>query len=73
MTEEEWRKYVRKNIRIRLRQKGWTQKTLANEMGLTEATISRYLNCERTPSSFVILKMAIALGCTINDLVLPNG
>lgn len=45
------------------------QKELAERVGITEATLSRYENCKRTPSSDIAAKLAQALGVTADYLL----
>lgn len=69
MTELEWMKIFAKNLIDMLGDANMTQKELAEEMGVTEATISRYTNAERIPSTPNIIKMAYAFGCSTDDLI----
>lgn len=41
--------------------KGWSQKKLADETGISESTVSRYLNGERVPKVNNIHKISDAL------------
>lgn len=41
--------------------KGWSQKKLADETGISESTVSRYLNGERVPKINNIHKISDAL------------
>lgn len=52
-----------------LRQKGITQKELAERVGVTEATVSRYLHSERIPKSEIIANIATALHTTSDYLL----
>ena len=45
-----------------LEQKGWNQQKLADESGITTASVSRYLHGERTPRMDIIINFAKALG-----------
>ena len=57
------------NISRHLARKRWTQRRLAEEIGLTEVTISRYMNGARQPTAYALLRMSRVLGCTMDDLV----
>ncbi|MBO5318994.1 MAG: helix-turn-helix transcriptional regulator [Ruminococcus sp.] len=46
-----------------------TQKEFANELGITEATLSRYLTGQREPSLSMIVRMSEVLKCTTDDLL----
>ena len=52
-----------------LKAKGMSQKSLAYAIGITEATMSRYVNDERTPNAEVIVKIAKLLHTTTDDLL----
>lgn len=58
----------KRQIFIAMAQKGFTQKKLSEKASLNSSTISIYLNNKRfiTPKS--ALKIANALGCSIEDL-----
>ena len=48
-----------------MRYKGISQVMLAERTGLTETTISRYMNGTREPSLSNLEKMAKAVGCKV--------
>lgn len=48
-------------LRQQLRMKNMTQRQLAERVGLTETTISRYVNGTRTPDIFDFRKIVVAL------------
>ena len=49
--------------------KQMTQEDLARASGVTRVAISRYENDERKPNVVVAIKIAKALGCTVDDLL----
>lgn len=49
----------------RLKQLGMTQRDLATEIGVTEATISRYVKGEREPNDELLAKIAESLEVTV--------
>lgn len=59
---------VESNIRYFLKKKNMSQIELAIKIGLTEASVSRYVNGERIPKITVCLKIAEVLGCEVSDL-----
>ena len=69
MTELEWMKIFAKNLKDMLNNANMTQRELAEEMNVTEATVSRYINAERIPSTPNIIKMAYIFGCSTDDLI----
>lgn len=52
---------------------GMTQKQLADATGLTQASISRYINGDRIPRAQIAAKIAAALGITCDYLCGNNG
>lgn len=50
-------------------QKGLTQKQVAEEVGITEATLSRYENDLREPKAEIVSKLAKALGVSSDFLL----
>ncbi len=54
-----------------MNKKGLTQKELATMAGVTESTLSRYLNNERKPKAEILANIATALNTTSDYLI--NG
>lgn len=52
-----------------LKKRGLTQKELAEKVGVTEVSVSRYISGERTPKGLVIANMANALHTTSDYLL----
>lgn len=48
---------------------GLTQKELAEKVGMTLAAVNRYENGVRVPSVNIAVRIAHALGCTVEELV----
>ena len=69
MSETEWLKIFAHNLREMLFDCNMSQRELADETGLSESTISRYLSRQTVPSLFAIINIAYALNCDINDLI----
>lgn len=55
---------VRKNIPLT----GKTQKELCEEIGITNAMLSRYIHGNSAPSAAKAYKIAKAIGCTMDEL-----
>lgn len=73
MTEQEWREeFAHRLRRIAYQNKGYNQKKLAEASGISEVTISRYYNGLRSPSGDNLVKLAHALDCSIDDLVMVD-
>lgn len=66
--QEEWDVY-RDRVTEQLDQRGLTQYWLANQIGITETTMSRYLTGKRVPKANVILATAKALKVTTDYLI----
>ncbi len=69
MSEYEWMKIFANNLRETMFDYNMSQRELAEETGLSESTISRYLNRQAVPSLFAIINIAYALNCDIDDLI----
>lgn len=70
MSEVEWMDIFATNLSEILKEQGMTQKELANEIGVTEACISSYINKKRIPSLQVAIKMCCLLGLSMDDFVI---
>ncbi|MDR1732040.1 MAG: helix-turn-helix domain-containing protein [Synergistaceae bacterium] len=57
------------NIKARRRALGLNQDDLADKLGLTQANISRIEGSPKGPSGEMLLAIATALGCDVNDLL----
>lgn len=69
LTEHQSRIELSRRIYNRMRKLGITQYELAAMTGLTEVSISRYMNCKSSPTYFTLSKIAKALNCGLDDLV----
>lgn len=52
-----------------LAERGLTQKELADRVGITEASMSRYMHSDRIPKSEIVANMATALHTTSDYLL----
>ena len=52
-----------------MKENGYTQKELANMVGVTESAMSRYLRNEREPKAEIIANLATALNTTSDYLI----
>ena len=57
------------NLREIMQEVGITQSELADESGLTRATINRYLNKQRMPDLRSLINICYILECEVTDLV----
>ena len=51
------------------KEKGLTQRELANRVGVTEVSMSRYVNGARVPKGPIVVNIAKALGVSVDYLV----
>ena len=58
-----------RNLYIALFDKRMSQTQLSEKVGVKRETISRYISGEKTPSSETLIKIADALGVTVDSLV----
>ena len=59
---------IKCNISEFLNKKGMTQRELADAIGTTEVSISRYVTGERIPKATTCIHMAKVLGCSAEEL-----
>lgn len=69
MSEQAWIDTFAGNLLDMMKEYGYTQRTLADDLGVSESTISRYINKQMVPSIFMIINISYLFGCTIDDLV----
>lgn len=69
MTEQEWIDIFGDNLLEMLGEANMSQKELAEDTGLTEATISRYINKQRMPTVRALVNIAYSLGCSFDELM----
>lgn len=69
MSEVEWLDIFGDNLVDMLKDVRMSQRELADESGLSEATISAYIHKKKLPGLKAIVNMAYALNCTIDELV----
>lgn len=68
MTEMEWLDEFSNNLIYEMRERGYTQADLAEDAGVSEATISSYINKRRIPKVTTLLNLALVLDCDLEDL-----
>ena len=69
MTEFEWLDMFGNNLARMMYESKLTQKDLSDMTGLSEPTISKYVNKLQMPGIKAILSLAYALGCNTDDLI----
>lgn len=68
MTEQECRHEFAVRLRRLMFREGISQKDLSDMTGISEVTLSNYINGKRTPNFFNVDKISKALGCSIDSL-----
>ena len=69
MTEQEFRKQFARRLELLMEDRGISRQELTNRTGISEMTISRYLNAKHTAQIDIVVKIAKALSCTVDELV----
>ncbi len=69
MTELEWLDIFADNLASMMEEGGYTQMDLAEETGLSQSTISAYLNKRKLPGVKAIINIAYALDCEVTELI----
>lgn len=67
MSEQEWINIFGDNLRDILKEYGYTQRDLADAIGVTESTISRYINKQRMPTVPILINMSMELGINLEE------
>lgn len=70
MTEQEWINIFGDNLRDILKEYGYTQRDLADAIGVTESTISRYINKQRMPTVPILINMSLELGIELDEFAI---
>lgn len=69
MSEVEWLDEFGDNLIGLMNRARMSQRSLANATGLSEGTISKYINGQQMPGIKAVINIAYALDCSIDDLV----
>lgn len=69
MSEVEWMDIFGDNLRDILKEQNMSRRELAQVLGLSEATISNYINKKQIPAMEVIVNMAYELSMSIDELI----
>lgn len=69
MSEIEWIDIFGDNLVDMLKDARMTQKELAEESRVSNATISNYIHKKQMPNTRALVNIAYALNCSLNDLM----
>lgn len=67
MDEIEMLEVFSNNLKKLMKENDIDQKKLACNIGVTQSTISRYLNGQRLPSVYMLLRLSEELCCSMDD------
>lgn len=70
MSELEWMDIFGDNLRDILIEQGYTQRDLADAIGVDKGTISRYINKERMPTVTNLINMSMELGIDLEEFAI---
>lgn len=69
MSEVEWMRIFGDNLKEVMDEQGYTQKDLAEATGLSEASISNYVNARKMPTIRAIINLSFELGIGFEDFI----
>lgn len=69
MSENEWLEIFGDNLKDMIEGAGYTQRDLADETGLSESAISRYVSKKQMPCIRALINIAYVLDCSIDELM----
>lgn len=69
MSENEWLDIFSQNLEDIMEEKGYTQQNLADDTGLSKASISNYVNGKQMPTIKAIISMAYVLDLSIDEFI----
>jgi transcriptional regulator with XRE-family HTH domain len=69
MSEVEWLEEFGDNLSSMLKEANMSQKELAFETGLSEASISSYVNGRKLPGPKALVNISHTLDCSLEDLM----
>lgn len=69
MSEVEWMDIFGDNLRDILKEQNMSRRELAQVLGISEATVSRYINKKQMPTMEVIVNMAYELSMSVDELI----
>lgn len=67
--EDEWQRIFSYNLYRVMRRRGYNRVGLAESSGVSQAMITNYINGKSIPTAYKLMRIADALGCTVNDLI----
>ena len=68
-TEESWKREFASKLIKMMANKGCDQTYLSEISGVSQVSISNYLNKKAIPNCYTVFKLSKALGCNVSDLM----
>ena len=68
-TEESWKREFASKLIKMMANKGCDQTYLSEISGVSQVSISNYLNKKAIPNCYTVFKLSKALGCTVSELI----
>ena len=68
-TEESWKREFSSKLIKMMANKGCDQTYLSEISGVSQVSISNYLNKKAIPNCYTVFKLSKALGCSVTDLM----
>ena len=68
-TEESWKREFASKLIKMMADKGCDQTYLSEISGVSQVSISNYLNKKAIPNCYTVFKLSKALGCNVSDLM----
>ena len=68
-TEESWKREFASKLMKIMADKGCDQTYLSEISGVSQVSISKYLNKKAIPNCYTVFKLSQALGCNISELM----
>ena len=69
MSEVEWLDIFSTNLKEIMEEQGYTQRDLANDIGVSESAISNYAKGTKIPGIKVLINMAYEFDISLDDLM----
>lgn len=69
VSKEQWIKEFSYNLNRRIIYSGLSQGEIADMIGVTQASISKYTSGNQLPSIYITMCLADILNCDVNDLI----
>ena len=66
--EDVWRREFGRRLNEKIYRSGMTQQEVAQQTGISQQIISRYVSGKATPSAYNMRRLAVALNCSITEL-----